>query len=67
MAVGTVRDFNPDRGYGFITGECGKHIFVHHSHIVMDGYRTLEPGTPVEFMVERTESGRLQAVNVRPL
>ncbi len=49
MAVGVVRFFNEDAGYGFIEADEGEQIFVHHSSIVMDGFRTLSPGAKVLF------------------
>jgi len=56
---GTVKWFNDDKGYGFITPEDGgKDAFVHHSEIVMNGRRTLEQGQAVTFEVEKTSRGR---------
>ena len=49
MAVGVVRSFDEEAGYGFIETDEGEHIFVHHSSIVMDGFRTLAPGAKVLF------------------
>ena len=49
MAVGTVKWFNDGKGYGFISREGGADVFVHHSQILADGYRTLHPGERVEF------------------
>ena len=66
MAVGTVKWFNADKGYGFISPESGEDLFVHFSAIQTDGYRSLEEGLAVEFDVEQGQKG-LQAVNVRPL
>ena len=63
MAVGKVKWFNSEKGFGFITSEEGKDIFVHFSAIQADGYKTLEEGQNVSF--EITEGNRgLQAVNV---
>jgi len=62
--TGTVKWFNPDKGFGFITPEDGgKDLFVHFSAIQMSGYRTLEEGTEVEFEVKKGPKG-LQAENV---
>jgi CspA family cold shock protein len=50
MATGTVKWFNADKGYGFITpDEGGKDVFVHHSAIVGDGYRSLAENAKVQF------------------
>lgn len=61
--VGTVKWFNPTKGFGFIGRENGEDVFVHFSAIQMDGYRTLEEGQQVEFSIERGPKG-LQAANV---
>lgn len=44
MATGTVKWFNADKGYGFITSDSGDEVFVHFSEIQGDGFRTLEEG-----------------------
>ncbi len=49
MAVGVVRSFDNEAGYGFIETDEGEMIFVHHSSIIMDGFRTLSPGAKVLF------------------
>lgn len=49
MAIGKVVSFNDDQGYGFIECDDGEKIFVHHSSIEMDGFRTLSPGDKVVF------------------
>ena len=68
MNKGTVKWFNAEKGYGFITGEDGADVFVHFSAIQTDGYRTLEEGQKVEFEEEMDErKGKLRAVNVKPL
>jgi cold shock protein len=66
MAVGTVKWFNADKGYGFISPESGADVFVHFSAIQASGYRSLEEGQKVEFDVEQGQRG-LQAANVRPV
>ena len=66
MATGTVKWFNAEKGYGFISQEGGTDVFVHHSAIQMDGYRSLEEGQAVEFEVQEGQKG-LQAANVRPV
>src|SRR6516162_6974183 len=57
MAQGTVKWFNPDKGYGFIAVDGGKDVFVHFSAIQSDGYRTLEEGQRVEFEITQSERG----------
>ncbi len=66
MATGTVKWFNADKGYGFISQSDGADVFVHHSAIQTQGYRTLDEGQRVEFEVQQGPKG-LQAANVRPL
>jgi len=63
MADGTVRWFNPRKGYGFIDDGKGKDIFVHYSNIASDGYKTLSEGDSVTFDVVEGEKG-LRAENV---
>jgi CspA family cold shock protein len=64
MATGTVKWFNDAKGSGFISQEGGEDVFVHHSAIQMDGFRTLKEGQKVEFDVVQGPKG-LQAANVR--
>src|SRR5438874_9580208 len=65
MAQGTVKWFNPDKGYGFIAPDDGTaDIFVHHSAIDADGYRTLEENQKVEYTASQGPKG-LQAERVR--
>ena len=61
--AGTVKWFNNSKGYGFISRDGGEDVFVHHSAIQAEGFRTLEEGQRVEFTVERGPKG-LQATNV---
>ncbi len=61
--VGTVKWFNGQKGYGFLTQPNGPDVFVHYSAIQGDGYRNLTEGQSVEFSVEKGPKG-LQAVNV---
>jgi CspA family cold shock protein len=64
---GTVKWFNATKGYGFIARANGSaDVFVHHSEIQADGYRSLNEGQQVEFTVEQGNKG-LQATNVVPL
>lgn len=56
-SVGTVKWFNPNKGYGFIEREDGTDVFVHYTAINMVGYRTLEEGQRVEFSVVQGEKG----------
>jgi cold shock protein len=60
---GTVKWFNATKGYGFIAREGGEDVFVHHSAIQAEGYRSLNEGQRVEFTLERGPKG-LQASNV---
>ena len=64
MATGTVKWFNDAKGYGFISQEGGEDVFVHHTAIQMDGFRTLKEGERVEFDITNGPKG-LQAANVR--
>jgi len=63
MSNGVVKWFSPKKGYGFITMQDGKEIFVHYSAIGGDGFRSLEQGENVEFEVTEGPKG-LQAANV---
>jgi cold shock protein len=62
--TGTVKWFNSEKGYGFISREEGPDVFVHYSAIQMSGYRTLEEGQRVEFEVGPGKKGE-EAQNVR--
>jgi CspA family cold shock protein len=63
VAKGKVKWFSNQKGYGFITPESGKDLFVHHTAIQGEGYKTLEEGQEVEFEVKQGPKGE-QAVNV---
>lgn len=63
MAKGKVKWFNNQKGYGFITPEDGKDVFVHHTAIQGEGYKSLDEGQEVEFDIEQGPKGE-QAVNV---
>lgn len=63
MSNGTVKWFNSTKGFGFITGEDNKDIFVHQSSIKEDGFRTLEEGQKVSYDVEASDKGD-RAVNI---
>ena len=64
--TGTVKWFNAEKGFGFITQpDGGGDVFVHHSAIQMSGYRSLEEGQKVEFEVQNGPKG-LMAMNVKP-
>ena len=63
MATGTVKWFNNQKGYGFITDEEGKDVFVHFSGLNMEGFKTLDEGQKVEFDLTEGEKGP-QATNV---
>lgn len=64
MATGTVKFFNNEKGYGFISREDGDDVFVHYTGIEGTGYRSLEVGQKVEFEVGPGRKGE-QAQNVR--
>ena len=64
MSKGTVKWFNNQKGYGFISDESGKDIFVHYSGLDMEGFKTVEEGQAVEFDVVDGAKGP-QAVNVK--
>jgi CspA family cold shock protein len=66
MAQGTVKWFNDAKGYGFITQDGGEDVFVHHTAIQAEGFRSLSEGDRVEFDVARGPKG-LQAQNVRKI
>jgi CspA family cold shock protein len=66
MAQGTVKFFNAEKGFGFISREQGDDVFVHFSAIQGDGYKTLNEGQRVEFSVGRGKKGD-EAQNVQVL
>ncbi len=66
MSTGTVKWFNAEKGFGFITGDDGQDVFVHYSAIEMAGYRVLEEGQSVSFEVGSGTKGP-QAEAVKPL
>jgi CspA family cold shock protein len=63
MAKGKVKWFSNQKGYGFITPENGNDVFVHHTAIQGEGYKTLEEGQEVEFDIEKGPKGE-QATKV---
>lgn len=66
MNKGTVKWFNNQKGFGFISDEQGNDVFVHYSGLNMDGFKSLEEGQEVEFEVVQGEKGP-QATNVTKL
>jgi len=66
MNKGTVKWFNNQKGYGFISDESGKDVFVHYSGLNMEGFKSLDEGASVEFDVIDGAKGP-QAVNVTKL
>lgn len=63
---GKVKWFNESRGYGFIEQAAGPDVYVHHSAIEMDGYKTLEVGMKVEFELKEGRIDLLEAIRVHP-
>jgi CspA family cold shock protein len=66
MEKGTVKWFNDAKGYGFISRDNGRDVFVHHSAIISEGFRSLSEGQTVQFDVVEGPKGD-QAANVRPV
>ena len=66
MSQGTVKWFNDSKGYGFITTDEGKDVFVHFSAIVGEGFKTLAEGQRVSFDIKQGPKGPA-AENVKPL
>jgi cold shock protein len=67
MATGTVKWFNDAKGYGFISPEDGgKDLFVHHTNILGDGFKTLPESAKVQFEAREGQKGP-EAVNVQPV
>ncbi|WP_077323191.1 cold-shock protein [Streptococcus pseudoporcinus] len=66
MAQGTVKWFNAEKGFGFISTEEGQDVFAHFSAIQSDGFKTLDEGQKVKFDVEEGQRGP-QAVNITKL
>jgi CspA family cold shock protein len=64
MEKGTVKWFNDQKGYGFIHRDAGEDVFVHHSAIQSEGFKSLKEGDVVEFEVTKDPKG-LRATNVR--
>lgn len=63
MELGKVKWFNAEKGYGFITGDDGKDVFVHYSAIQGEGFKTLEEGQEVSYDLTEGQRG-MQASNV---
>jgi cold shock protein len=57
MTQGTVKWFNDQKGFGFITTKDGQDVFVHHTSILGDGFKTLAEGAEVQFEIEKGEKG----------
>jgi cold shock protein len=65
METGSVKWFNDSKGFGFISRDNGDDIFVHHTGIIAEGFKTLAEGATVQFTVEETAKGP-RAVSVTP-
>lgn len=57
MSQGTVKWFNEQKGFGFITSDDGQEYFVHHTSIIADGFKTLNEGAEVQFKIEKGDRG----------
>ncbi len=66
MAEGTVKWFNDTKGFGFIKADEGQDVFVHHTEIVQDGYRSLKEGQRVQFEMAQGPKGP-KATQVKPV
>jgi CspA family cold shock protein len=66
MAQGTVKWFNAEKGFGFISQDGGDDVFVHHSEIDTRGFRSLDEGQRVQFEIRQGDKGQ-QATGVRPV
>ena len=64
--TGTVKWFNDKKGYGFISRTSGEDVFVHHSAIIAEGFRSLAEGDQVEFAIQQDQKGQA-AVDVRKI
>ena len=64
METGTVKWFNSSKGYGFITRDSGNDVFVHHSQILSEGFKSLNEGDRVEFEIKQGPKG-MQTENVK--
>jgi CspA family cold shock protein len=66
LSTGTVKWFNEQKGYGFITPDAGgEDLFIHHSNIVSEGFRTLQEGQKVDYVAAQGRKGP-EATNVNP-
>ena len=65
MVKGVVKWFSNQKGYGFITPESGRDVFVHHSAILGDGYKSLDEGQKVEFEIHQGPKGEQAAKVVK--
>lgn len=69
MNQGTVKWFNAEKGFGFITGEDGKDVFAHFSQIQKEGFKTLEEGQRVSFDIQKDakDANKVSAINIKSL
>lgn len=61
--TGIIKKFDKSKGFGFITLDDGTDVFFHYSHLIMEGFKTIEEGTEVEFELVETQRG-VQAHNI---
>ncbi len=61
--VGVIKNYDKEKGYGFISVKNHRDVFFHYSHIIMEGFKIIEPGVEVEFEIVETERG-IQAHNI---
>ena len=66
LMKGTIKMFNKEKGFGFITAEDGTAVFFHYSSLVMEGFKTISPGEEVKFTLEESDRGP-RAANIEKI